>query len=103
VDLDHIVDRDAGDAEGGQHLVHELVTGWLGHVRWRAQPCVELLSAGLGDAEHLPGPGFLPAVVGLDQLVTLEALERRIDLPDVEGPRLAVRCLMIPWPRRPDR
>src|SRR4029453_17943740 len=57
-------------------------------VRRRAKPVGELPAAGGGDPVPLLGAlAFL--VVGLDESVPLEALERGVDLPDVERPDLA--------------
>ena len=48
----------------------------------------QLLGAGGRDPVPLPRPLAL-AVVGLDEPVPLEALQRRVDLPDVQRPDLA--------------
>ena len=72
--------------EGDEHLDHQLVPGRRRHVRRRAQPVVELLAPGVGDVEAFCGPG---GVVGLDQPVTLEPLQGRVHLPDVQRPHLA--------------
>ena len=86
--LQDLVDVAAGDLQGDEHLDHELVARGRHELRRRAQPLVQLARAGCRDAVSLlRSLGF--SVVGLDEPVTFEALERRVDLPDVEWPHLA--------------
>ena len=86
--LDHIVHVDAREPEGDQNLDHQLVAGRRGEVGRSTQPLGQLVRAFLGDVEALLR-ALLVRVLGLDQAVTLEALEGRVDLPDVEWPDLA--------------
>ncbi len=62
--------------------------GGDGQVGRRAQPAGQLLGAVGGDPEPLLRAG-IGVVVGLDQAVALQPLQRRVHLPDVERPHLA--------------
>jgi len=95
MDLDHVVT----ETPGTRRAISTLITsssrgGWvmsagvLNHVSSSFRPASVMWNT-------FCGPAFLPAVVGLDQLVSLEALERRVDLPDVEGPQLAGALLEL--------
>ena len=87
VHLQDLVDVGAGDLQRDQHLDHELVARRRDEVGRRAQPAGELFGAGGGDPVALLRP--LAVRVGLDEPVALEALQRRVDLPDVQRPDLA--------------
>ena len=82
------MDVDRRDLQGDEHLDHELISRRRDEVRWRAQPARQLLFAVGGDSVSLLRPLAL-AVVGLDEPVPLEPLQRRVDLPDVQRPDLA--------------
>ena len=95
-DLDHVpavhlqdlVDVGPGDLQRDQHLDHELVARGRHEVGRRAKPVGQLALAGGRDPVPLPRP-LAFAVVGLDEPVPFEALEGRVDLPDVQRPDLA--------------
>ena len=87
MDLDHLVHVDAGQPQGDQDLDHELVAGRRGEVGRGAQPLRQFVRTLRGDVEPLLGT-VLVGVVGLDQAVTLEALQGRVHLPDVQRPDL---------------
>ena len=82
------MDVDPGNLQGDQHLDHELVARGRHELGRRAKPVGQLAVAGGRDPVALLRPLAL-AVVGLDEPVPLEALQRRVDLPDVERPDLA--------------
>ena len=88
VDLQDLVDVRPGDLQRDQHLDHELVARRRHELGRGAKPVGQLALADGRDPVPLPR-SLAFAVVGLDQSVPLEALERRVDLPDVERPDLA--------------
>src|SRR4029079_1829110 len=71
-----------------EHLDDELVTGWRG-VGGRPQPFLELGAPRGRDPKVLLRTGGV-APVGLDERISLEPLEGRIYLADVERPDVAV-------------
>ena len=82
------MDVGPGDLEGDQHLDHELVARGRHEVGRGAQPVGQLaVTGGRDPVALLRSLAF--AVVGLDEPVPLEALERRVHLADVERPDLA--------------
>ncbi len=82
--LDDGPDVDAGCAHGHGQLDGQLVPRGLGTVDGPGVPLAELRAAGLGDrVQLLLG---VPAALGNDQPVALQAPERRVDLPDVQRP-----------------
>ena len=95
-DLDHVpavhlqdlVDVGPGDLQGDEHLDHELVARGRHELGRGAKPVGQLAAACGRDPVPLPR-SLAFAVVGLDEPVPLEALEGRVDLPDVERPDLA--------------
>ena len=95
-DLDHVpavhlqdlVDVGPGDLKGDEHLDHELVAGRRLELGRGAKPLGQRTLAGGRDPVALPRSLAFP-VVGLDEPVAFEALQRRVDLPDVERPDLA--------------
>ena len=86
--LQDLVDVDPRDLQRHEHLDHELVARRRHELGRRAQPVGQLLGAGGGDPVSLLRALAL-AVVGLDEPVALEALQRRVDLADVQRPDLA--------------
>ena len=82
------MDIGPGDLQGNQHLDHELVARRRNEVRWGAKPVGQLVVASGRDPVPLLRSLAFP-VVGLDESVPFEALEGRVDLPDVERPHLA--------------
>ena len=77
-----------GNLQGDEHLDHELVARRRDELGRRAQPVGQL--AGRRRSDPVPLLRALAlAVVGLDEPVPLEALQRRVDLPDVQRPDLA--------------
>jgi hypothetical protein len=87
VDLEDLPDVDSGNLERHQHLDHELVARGRHELGRRAKPARQLVGARGGDPVALLRPLAVP--VALDEPVTLEPLQRRIDLADVERPDLA--------------
>ena len=100
--LDDRADVDAGQRHGDRELDRELVARRLGARHRRGEPLRHLAPPGLGGAVDVravgserfadtPVPGVpAPFLVNddLDQSVTLEAGQGRVDLPDVERPGL---------------
>ncbi len=78
---------DTRDTHGHEHLDHQLVARRRCHVWRRAEPSVELCGAGIGDPERLLRAS-VGGVVGFRQSVTLEPLQGRVHLADVEWPDL---------------
>jgi hypothetical protein len=86
--LQDLVDVGPWDLQGDEDLDHQLVARRRYEVRRCAKPVGQLPAACGRDPVPLLGAlAFL--VVGLDEPVPFEALERRVDLPDVERPDLA--------------
>ncbi len=88
VGLGQLRDVDIRDTQRDQHLDDELVTWGARGVGRAVQPGVELGSAGVSEAVAVL-PAALRGVVGLDELVSLEALEGRVHLAGVQWPHLA--------------
>ena len=86
--LDHLVHVDAGHPPGDEDLHDQLVARRQAQVRRRAQPGGELALAIGGDPEVLLRT-LLGRVVGLDEPVPLEPLQRGVHLADVERPDFA--------------
>ena len=89
VRLDHLAHVGARHAQRQQHLDHQLVARRRRHVRRGPQPGSQFTIAFGGDLEPLLRAVPLIIVVGLDQPVTLQPLQRRVHLPDVQRPDLA--------------
>jgi hypothetical protein len=87
VHLQDLADIDPRDLHRHQHLDHELVARRRDELGRGAKPAGELFGAAGGDPVSLLRP--LSLFVGLDESVPFEALQRRIDLPDVQRPDLA--------------
>jgi hypothetical protein len=88
VHLQDLVNVGSGNLQGDQHLYYELVARGRHQVGWSAKPLGQLAVACRCDPVSLPRPLAFP-VAGLDESVPLEALESRVDLPNVERPDLA--------------
>jgi len=88
MDLDDLMHVGAGHPERHQHLHHQLVPRRGGQVRRGTQPRGQLGQALAGDPEGLLR-AVLRLVVGLDQPVPLQPLQRRVHLADVERPDFA--------------
>ena len=76
-------------SRGEQDLDRELVARWRLVARHRVPPRAELLRSGRGDAVG----ALTVALVGGDESVALEPVERRVDLADVDRPDTAGRGL----------
>jgi hypothetical protein len=88
VHLQKIGHIDAGNAHGHQDLHDQLVSRWSRHVGRGTQPRSQFICSSGGDSEPLLRAVALLAV-GLDELIALQALEREVDLANVEWPHLA--------------
>ena len=87
VHLQHLVEIDAGKPQAHQHLDDQLVARWELGVGRGVQPLRQFVLAIRGDPVAL----LLPVGVGvvrLDQSITLQARQGRVDLPDVQRPYL---------------
>ena len=88
VGLDELVHVDPGHPQRHEHLDDELVAGRLATCR-AACAARRRSSWPPASVRRYPFCGPLAlGVVGLDEAVALEPLERRVDLPDVERPHL---------------
>ncbi len=87
VDLQHLVQVHAGQAQADQHLDDQLVAGRELGVRRRVQPTRQLPAAVRGDAVALPRPVAI-RLVRFDEPIALEPLQRRVHLADVQRPHL---------------
>jgi len=84
--LDDLVHVDVRQTRRDEHLDHQFVPRTVPRDRAApAKPPRELLATLFGDAVVLLAL-VLFDVVGLRQAVALEALQRRVDLTNVEGP-----------------
>src|SRR5262245_40408793 len=86
--LQDLLDVGSGDLQRDEHLDPELVARGRDELRWRAQPVAELTRPFASDPVALLR-ALAFAVVGLDESVTFEALQRRVHLADVQRPHLA--------------
>ena len=85
--LDQLMHIDAWVPRLHQNLHDELIAMWRTQIRRWAQPFGELRRARCRDPEGLLRT-VLSGVVGFDEPVALEALERHVHLTDVERPDL---------------
>jgi hypothetical protein len=87
VDLAELRMVDLGDAQCDEQFDHELVSGWGGEIGRGSEPGGELVATGIGEVEDVLRA--VCVVIGVDEAVALEALQRGVDLPRVERPHLA--------------
>jgi hypothetical protein len=86
--LQDLVDVRPGNLQCNEQLDHEFVARRRHEVGRRAKPVGQFASAVGSDPVSLPR-ALVFSVVGLDEPVPFEALERRIHLPYVQRPDLA--------------